>query len=357
MILMYNELIIINNHEIYLSKILLMESKMLFVEELSQAEEVMLESMYNNHPLAMTRKRGHSILLSNKGYSIPQIAEITSVCRQSLSLWIKMWDEMGLLGLLEKPRSGRPRALSIEEENEAVEKVKKEPRNLKKVLAEIADKTGLTICKETLRRICKRAGLKWKRVRKSLKSKRDEKAYQEAFKQIAELLEKEKNGEANVCFFDESGFDLQPSIPSAWQDEIREIPSSRSKRLSVLGFINKSSQLESFVFEGNINTEVVVACFDKFSQQINKPTYVWIDNASIHTSDLFLENLSQWEEKGLYIRNISPYSPELNIIEILWKKIKYEWMPFEAYESFKSLKENLFDILKKVGDEYVIAFS
>lgn len=330
---------------------------MLFVDELSQAEEATLESMYNNHSLAMTRKRGHSILLSNKGYSISQIAEITYVCRQSLSLWIKMWNEMGLLGLLDKPRSGRPRALSIEEENEAVKKVKKEPRNLKKVLAEIADKTGLTICKETLRRICKRAGLKWKRVRKSLKSKRDEKAYQEAFKQIVELLEKEKNGEVNVCFFDESGFDRKPCIPSAWQDEIIEIPSSRSKRLSVLGFINKSSQLESFVFEGNTNTEVVVACLDQFSQHIDKPTYIWMDNASTHTSYLFLENLGFCAEKGLYIRHLPPYSAELNIIEILWRKIKYEWMPFEAYQSFKSLKDNLFDILKKVGDEYVIAFS
>lgn len=66
MILMYNKFIIINNHEIYLSKILLMETKMLFVDELSQAEETTLESMYNNHPLVMTRKRGHSILLSFK---------------------------------------------------------------------------------------------------------------------------------------------------------------------------------------------------------------------------------------------------------------------------------------------------
>lgn len=330
---------------------------MLFVEELSQVEEAMLESMYNNHPLAATRKRGHSILLSNKGYSIPQISEITEICRQSLATTIKRWNEMGLLGLIEKPRSGRPRILFSEAEKEAVERVKKEPRNLKKVLAEIADRTGLTLCKETLRRICKRAGLKGKRVRKSLKSKRNEKAYQEAFNQIVELLEKEEKGEVNVWIDDESGFDRKPCIPEAKQDEYIEIPSSRSKRLNVLGFMNKSSQLESFVFEGSINTEVVVACFDEFSQRIEKPTYIWIDNASTHTSSLFLENIIKWEEKGLYIRNISPYSPELNLIEILWRKIKYEWMPFEAYESFKSLKDNLFDILKKVGNEYVIAFS
>ncbi|MFI3197268.1 MAG: transposase [Methylococcaceae bacterium] len=25
--------------------------------------------------------------------------------------------------------------------------------------------------------------------------------------------------------------------------------------------------------------------------------------------------------------HIAPYSPDLNIIEIVWRKIKYEWMP------------------------------
>ena len=58
--------------------------------------------------------------------------------------------------------------------------------------------------------------------------------------------------------------------------------------MNVLGFMNKSSQLESVVFEGSIKTEVVVGCFDEFSQRIEKRhtavSSVWIDNASTHTS-------------------------------------------------------------------------
>jgi hypothetical protein len=38
----------------------------------------------------------------------------------------------------------------------------------------------------------------------------------------------------------------------------------------------------------------------------------------------------------------------------LWKKIKYEWMPFSAYDSFESLKESLFDILANIGGKYTI---
>jgi transposase len=52
---------------------------------------------------------------------------------------------------------------------------------------------------------------------------------------------------------------------------------------------------------------------------------------------------------GLSIVHIAPYSPELNIIEIVWRKIKFEWMPFSAYTSFKNLKESLYEILVSIG--------
>ena len=53
----------------------------------------------------------------------------------------------------------------------------------------------------------------------------------------------------------------------------------------------------------------------------------------------------------------SPYSPELNIIEILWRKIKYERMPFSAYESYKKLESELRNILKNVGTEFFVNFA
>jgi len=53
----------------------------------------------------------------------------------------------------------------------------------------------------------------------------------------------------------------------------------------------------------------------------------------------------------------TPYSPELNIIEIVWRKIKYECLPFSAYDSYASLKRNLFDVLANIGKNYKIEFS
>ena len=156
-----------------------------------------------------------------------------------------------------------------------------------------------------------------------------------------------------------SGFTLEPCVPYAWQQtgETIEIPSSKSKRLNVLGFVNRDCEFNSFVFEGSVNTSVVTACIDEFSKQIKKPTTLVIDNASTHTSNEFNENLEKWKERKLTIYPIPPYSPELNIIEIVWRKIKYEWLPFSAYESFLSLKKELFDVLSNIGKTYNIEFS
>ncbi len=336
---------------------------MLYVNPLTGAEILTLQEMHKNHPTHSVRMRAHGILMSYEGYRVQEIAEVYNACRQSVSTWIRAWDREGLVGLLDKPRSGRPRKLTPSQEAEALQWLEQEPRSINQVLGKINDQFGVPISKDTLRRLCKKAGLAWKRIRKSLKSKRDPDAFEAVREQIESLVEQELEGQIDLYFFDESGFTLVPYVPYAWQPIGQQIaiPCSHSKRLNVLGFLKKDGQFQSFVFEGHVNTSVVVACFNEFANLIDpdKTTFVIIDNAPTHTSAEFEENIEQWKEQGLLVKFLSSYSPELNLIEILWRKIKYEWMPFSAYESYARLKEALFDILKNIGKEkeYVIHFS
>ena len=50
-------------------------------------------------------------------------------------------------------------------------------------------------------------------------------------------------------------------------------------------------------------------------------------------------------------------SPELNLIEILWRRIKYHWLPLDAYESYAHLKREVLSILENIGEKYVITFT
>jgi hypothetical protein len=58
----------------------------------------------------------------------------------------------------------------------------------------------------------------------------------------------------------------------------------------------------------------------------------------------------------LIIKYLPAYAPELNLIEILWRFMKYYWLPFSAYASFPCLYEAIAQILTRVGTEYTIAF-
>jgi hypothetical protein len=203
----------------------------------------------------------------------------------------------------------------------------------------------------------------WKRVRQSFRPQREEndgeQVFQAAYQALAILQAQESAGEIALYYFDASGFALIPVIPYAWQPvhtHILLVP-TKSKRINVLGFCKRDNTLQPYIIEGTVNSEIVMACFDDFCPSLSKKTVVVLDNASIHTSEQFQANISQWEKKGLTLKFLPKYSPELNLIEILWKHIKYYWLPFSAYLGFEYLKEALTNILINVGKEYRISFA
>ncbi len=192
-----------------------------------------------------------------------------------------------------------------------------------------------------------------------MKSKRNEEEFQ-AMKETLEILEKrEEAGNLDLSYFDGAGFTLEPSVPYAWQEKGKtiEIPSEKSKRINVLGFFSKANEFCPYVFENSIDSDIVIACMDDFCKKIEKDTVVFLDRAPIHTSEKMELKWEEWCSKGLCVILLPAYSPELNKIEILWRKIKYEWLPFSAYQSYIHLKDSLMDILRNVGKKFRINFS
>lgn len=120
--------------------------------------------------------------------------------------------------------------------------------------------------------------------------------------------------------------------------------------------MNRKNDLFFEVNETTFNSDKCICFMDKFVDQIVKRTVIILDNAPIHKSKKFKAKMIEWREKDVLIYFLPPYSPELNLIEILWRRIKYQWMPFNAYLCFQNLKERLSDILNNVGSKYDIIF-
>ncbi|MBE9171294.1 transposase [Pleurocapsales cyanobacterium LEGE 06147] len=67
-----------------------------------------------------------------------------------------------------------------------------------------------------------------------------------------------------------------------------------------------------------------------------------------------LDKQKEWSEKGLIIFFLPTYSPELNLIEILWRFIKYKWLEVDAYCSWENLAEAVEHIFRNYGEKYII---
>ena len=172
------------------------------------------------------------------------------------------------------------------------------------------------------------------------------------------MIEEDKQGIIDLRYDDESGFCLVPYIPYAWQEqgEPIAIESGTSKRLNVLGFMNKRNELDADTIEGSVDRDVVIHGVNAFCQTIEGPTVVVVANASIHTSEACQEAIPTWEKPGLSVFYLPEYSPELSLMEILWRLMKYEWIELWAYTDFSSLIQYVEEVIKGFGDQYKINF-
>ena len=81
-----------------------------------------------------------------------------------------------------------------------------------------------------------------------------------------------------------------------------------------------------------------------------------LDNAPIHHCETFKEKIDEWQQKDLYIFFLPAYSPHLNLIETLWRRIKYDWLKPQDYLNFDTLTNAVENIMLEVGKKYKINF-
>jgi transposase len=159
-------------------------------------------------------------------------------------------------------------------------------------------------------------------------------------------------------FGDETGFSMTPNIPYGWLPVGKQssIPSDNQRLVNIFSLMNLQQQLSSYPTKETINADFIIRCLDDFCATLVKTTVVVLDNAPWHTAQALKNKTEEWESKGLYLFYLPPYSPQLNYIEILWRKMKYEWLKPSDYTSKEILINAIIHILKKFGSEFQINF-
>lgn len=331
---------------------------MRFVEDLCWLQIRLLNRIHKASKRHHVRQRAHCILLSYQGYQVNELAKIFGKTKRTIYTWLNLWGTRHFAGLYDKKGRGRKSKLNAEQMYQVKKWAKEYSKNLGKIIALVREEYGISVSKRTIKRILRISNFSWRRVRKKLKGKPDPEEYAQKKEELEDLEEQAEIEEIDLYYFDETGFCLNPYVPYAWQEkgETIRIESSRGKRLNVVGFLSLQRELVAYTTEGKVDSDFVIACVDALVSELTRRTVVVMDNSTFHTSDAIDAKIPEWQNKNLEIFYLPKYSPELNLIEILWRFMKYEWIEWWAYKGWKHLVKYVEMVIRGYGTEYEINF-
>jgi transposase len=127
-------------------------------------------------------------------------------------------------------------------------------------------------------------------------------------------------------------------------------PSGR-KRWNVLGAFNAiSGQFTSVANDGYITATTVCELLQKLAvQYAGKPIVIVLDNARYQHCNL-VKVLAA--ELGITLKFLPSYSPNLNLIERLWKFVKKKCLYNVYYETFDQFVSGINDCLDRIETDY-----
>ncbi len=165
-------------------------------------------------------------------------------------------------------------------------------------------------------------------------------------------------------YLDQSGFSLVLGLCYTWfrrgSGTQFKVPTrwSSAGRLNLIGTLScfgTTEQLEVRELSGSCTQAQVMSYLDTLAERCNpnRLTVVVLDNAPFHKGKLLTERRVAWEARGLYLRYLPAYCPQLNLIEGVWRKLKGFLMPRRCYDTLRQLRAALKLGLKALNVTYI----
>jgi len=156
--------------------------------------------------------------------------------------------------------------------------------------------------------------------------------------EIQPRLDEAQAGKRVVLFVDAAHFVLAPFLGFLWS-VVRvfiQAPAGR-QRFNVLGALNAiTHELITLTNDAYINAESVCALLEKIATlYVELPISIFLDNARYQKCALVREKAKRLNIELCFLPS---YSPNLNLIERMWKFVKKKCLYSKYYEKFPAFK-------------------
>jgi transposase len=320
--------------------------------EFTEAEIDALNYERYHHPHPRVRRKMEALWLKSQGLPHREISRLTGIGSATLTSYLRSYDQGGLDAL---KAVGFYRPVSeLEAYRETLEAYFRAhpPATIKEAMAEIEHLTGVRRSEERVRVFLKALGMAYRKVG-MVPAKADVEA-QQAFKlnELEPRLEQAKAGQRAVFFVDAAHFVLAPFLGLLWcfARVFIRAPAGR-QRFNVLGALNAiTHELVAVTNDTYINAHSVCQLLRELAAlQLEAPITLVLDNARYQKCQLV------WalaKALGIELLYLPAYSPNLNLIERLWKFVKKKCLYSIYYANFKDFKQAISECLAQTNTTY-----
>jgi transposase len=295
-----------------------------------------------HHPHPLVQKKMEAMYLKSQGLKHKDICSLCKITKTTLTKYIRQYQSGGVKGLKKLDYKGQPSELNqfgevLKQyfENNPVSSV----MEASKVIEEL---TGVRRSPTQVREFLKRIGLRYLKVGyvpgKSVEETKIEEVEKYREEKLEPLIEKAINGEIALFFVDAAHFVHRAYLGFLWCLARTFIgsPSGR-KRFNVLGAVNAiTKEITTVTNETYINSESICELLIKLAKlNLEIPIYIILDNARYQKCELVHDCA---KALGIELCYLPAYSPQLNLIERLWKFIRNECLYSKYYSKFDEFK-------------------
>lgn len=327
------------------------EKEMIEIKLTADDLEVIIQERYN-HPSPKVQRRMEVLWLKSKGFQHNEIATLAGVCDNTVTNCLRMYNDGGL-DEIRKIDFYRPKS-ELENHRQSIEDFFREHpfATISEAIAKIEELTGIERKPTQVRKFLKNLGMRPRKVG-SIPSKADTIAQQEFMEnQMSPVLEEAKAGKRHVLFMDAAHFVFAPFLGILWcfTRLFVKAPSGR-QRFNVLGAIHAISHEMTMVTNtGYINSLSVIELLKEIANKYaGLPITIVLDNAKYQRCYIVQEMALSLNIDLLFL---PAYSPNLNLIERVWKFVKKKCLYSKYYPDFDAFKQAISGCLKNAHGVY-----
>lgn len=332
---------------------LLQIKTMLTIFKLNSEELKELKYERYHYPCPLVQKRLHCLYLkAAEGLANEDIGRLMGASRNSISQWIQSYLKGGFEAITQVGYGTNQSSL----ENHASSIMEMftchPPRSIAEAVLKVKELTGIERSATAMRSFMKRQKLRFLKTGHKPAKVNNTQQHEWVDNTLKPVIEAAREEKVHLLFMDAAHFTLHPFLCSLWCIARVFLKASAGRnRINVLGAVNAITKRVSVY----TNTTYICAnCIITFLQQLkaqypDKPIAIVLDNARYQHCFLvktFARSL------GIHLLFLPSYSPNLNIIERLWKFTKKQILNAQYYDEPKKFHQAIEDFFKDINQKH-----